>query len=225
VVDLLPFLSSSLGLQGLACLAACSKQCKGECLDLAKASGIELLLNELPPRNATGDLAVTAAAAAEAALQVPAQAGADRHLKSVLWLLQVARAVTSSALDDAAVLHRLLMLPAVPLATAQQVVAAGVRISYAQLLAAANSMAAGVEVWVQAQHSLGIATDLPAAAVAICCGQDWVSGSRCDPGMQPQPNEMKRCSVLRITFKHQGLVQMSSDHQPSTSIAALLLLL
>jgi hypothetical protein len=42
-----------------------------------------------------------------------------------------------------------------------------VRVSYAQLLAAANSMVAGVEVWVQAQQQLGIQTDIPAAAVAI----------------------------------------------------------
>jgi hypothetical protein len=32
-----------------------------------------------------------------------------------------------------------------------------------------------VEVWVQAQQQLGIQTDIPAAAVAICCGSNWVS--------------------------------------------------
>jgi hypothetical protein len=42
----------------------------------------------------------------------------------------------------------------VPLNWALQLVAAGVRFSYAQLLAAANSMLAGVEVWVQAQQKL-----------------------------------------------------------------------
>jgi hypothetical protein len=36
-------------------------------------------------------------------------------------------------------------------------------------------MVAGVEVWVQAQQQLGITSDLPAAAVALCCRQDWVS--------------------------------------------------
>jgi hypothetical protein len=48
-------------------------------------------------------------------------------------------------------------------------------IPYAQLLSAASSMVAGVEVWVEAQQQLGLASDIPAAAVAICCGQDWVS--------------------------------------------------
>jgi hypothetical protein len=67
----------------------------------------------------------------------------------------------------------------VRLATAKQLVKAGVRITYAQLLAAANSMVAGVEVWVQAQRELGIQTDIPDLAVTVCCGDDWVSsGSR-----------------------------------------------
>jgi hypothetical protein len=36
-------------------------------------------------------------------------------------------------------------------------------------------MVARLDVWVQAQEQLGITSDLPAAAVAICCGRDWVS--------------------------------------------------
>jgi hypothetical protein len=52
-----------------------------------------------------------------------------------------------------------------------------VRITYAQLLAAAHSMVAGVEVWVQAQQCLGVHTNIPALAAAICCGEDWVSHS------------------------------------------------
>jgi hypothetical protein len=39
-------------------------------------------------------------------------------------------------------------------------------------------MVAGVEVWVEEQQQLGIQTDIPAAAVAICCGKEWVSGTR-----------------------------------------------
>jgi hypothetical protein len=46
-----------------------------------------------------------------------------------------------------------------------------VRISYAQLLDAVNSMVPGVEVWVQAQRELGIRTDIARAAVAICCSR------------------------------------------------------
>jgi hypothetical protein len=48
-------------------------------------------------------------------------------------------------------------------------VKAGVRITYAQLLAASRSMVAGVEVWVQAQQQLGVQTDIPEWAVAVCC--------------------------------------------------------
>jgi hypothetical protein len=80
----------------------------------------------------------------------------------------------------AAVTVRLLSLPDVTLQFAEQLVAAGMRITYAQLLDAANSMVAGVEVWVQAQQALDINTDIPAVAVAICCGDRdaWVSSSQ-----------------------------------------------
>jgi hypothetical protein len=84
------------------------------------------------------------------------------------------------------VLQRLLHVPHVPLQHAQQLVAAGVHISYAQVLEAASSMVAGVEVWVQAQQQLKSRNkkkrlhdlyDIPAEAVAICCGRAraWVS--------------------------------------------------
>jgi hypothetical protein len=58
---------------------------------------------------------------------------------------------------------------------AQQLVAADERVRFEPLLAAASSMVAGAEVWVQAQHEQGISTDIPAAAVAICCGHSLVS--------------------------------------------------
>jgi hypothetical protein len=50
-----------------------------------------------------------------------------------------------------------------------------VHITYVQLLAAAHSMVAGVEMWVQAQQQLDVHTDIPALAAAICCGENWVS--------------------------------------------------
>jgi hypothetical protein len=52
---------------------------------------------------------------------------------------------------------------------------------YAQLLEAARKLVAGVEVWVQAQQQLGVPTDIPAAAEAMCCSSiskiyvHWVS--------------------------------------------------
>jgi hypothetical protein len=59
-------------------------------------------------------------------------------------------------------------MPAVPLDMARMLVAAGERISYAQLIAAANSVVAGVEVWVQAQQQLGVDSDTPSVVEEIC---------------------------------------------------------
>jgi hypothetical protein len=98
-----------------------------------------------------------------------------QHKQAAIWLvalLQQAGNFTASA----AAAEKLLSLSSVPPDWAVQMVAAGVRIKNTQLLAAANSMLAGVEVWVQAQQQLGVQTDVPAAAVAICCGDEWVSG-------------------------------------------------
>jgi hypothetical protein len=47
------------------------------------------------------------------------------------------------------------------------------RVSYAQLLDAANSMVAGVEVWVQAQQQGQVESDIPEVAAAICCERSW----------------------------------------------------
>jgi hypothetical protein len=49
------------------------------------------------------------------------------------------------------------------------------RVTYSQLLAAADSMVAGVEVWGQAQSKMGILSDIPPAAVCICYGFHGVS--------------------------------------------------
>jgi hypothetical protein len=93
----------------------------------------------------------------------------------VLCLLRVAPHSAGTALAAADVIQRVVHVPYVPLQQAKQLVAAGVRISSAQLLSAASYMVAGVEVWVQALEQLGIASDLPAAVVAICCTRDQVS--------------------------------------------------
>jgi hypothetical protein len=66
----------------------------------------------------------------------------------------------------------------VPWDWAMILVAAGVRISWAQLLDAANSKVAGVEVWVQVQQQRRVHMDIPPAAVIICCrkSRNWASG-------------------------------------------------
>uniref|UniRef100_A0A383VP62 Uncharacterized protein n=1 Tax=Tetradesmus obliquus TaxID=3088 RepID=A0A383VP62_TETOB len=76
---------------------------------------------------------------------------------------------TPSAAAAAGVAERALQIPAPPLQWAKQLLAAGVTVTYAQLIHAAHSMVAGVEVWVQAQQELGLQTDVPEAAVVICC--------------------------------------------------------
>jgi heme/copper-type cytochrome/quinol oxidase subunit 1 len=82
-------------------------------------------------------------------------------------------------LADANVQQRLTHVPHVPLQQAQQPVAAGVHISYAQLLEAASSMVAGVEVWVQARHQAASFNlfVIPVEVFAICCcsAVSWVS--------------------------------------------------
>jgi hypothetical protein len=73
--------------------------------------------------------------------------------------------------------------PAVTEWQAVQFCSAGVRISYAQLLDAANNMVLGVEIWAQVQRDLRIRTDISADAVAVCCDSRLpygVSGLLCN---------------------------------------------
>jgi hypothetical protein len=114
----------------------------------------------------------------DVALDIARSTQQQQHHQALAWLaaLLLRRAPATAA----AVTEKLLPLPDVALEFAKQLVAAGLRITYAQLLDAANSMVAGVEVWVQAQQALSINTDIPAVAVAICCDDHvaWVSTSQ-----------------------------------------------
>jgi hypothetical protein len=134
-----------------------------------------LLLDALPAVKAGDDLTATAAATRLNRILPWDGAAEDKRLQPVIWLLHVAPGVTSNAVTAADVLQQLLHLPNVPLQHARQLVEAGVRISYAQLLSAASDMVAAVEVWVQAQQDMGLSTDVPVAAVAVCCQHSWVS--------------------------------------------------
>jgi hypothetical protein len=109
----------------------------------------------------------------ERAVNTARQSEQQQHKKAAAWLAGVLLHRAPALAVD--VSERVFRLPSVTRAIAKKLVAAGVRISYAQLLAAAHSMVAGVEVWVWAQQQLGVHTDIPALAVAICCGKDWVS--------------------------------------------------
>jgi hypothetical protein len=191
VISALPLLGRALGLQGLACLASSSQQLRQECVKYIAEHVVQLLDDALPSITSAGVTASAAeaagatavahesageAAAAAAAVSLPSPAD-QRLLMMMLWLLQNVPGTAANA-QAAAVLQRLLHVQRVPLQQAQQLVAAGVRIRFEPLLAAASSMVAGVEVWVQAQHEMGISTDTPAAAVAICCGHSLVSAYR-----------------------------------------------
>jgi hypothetical protein len=92
-------------------------------------------------------------------------------LKAGAWVLPLLPTAARTGIAE-----RIICLPAVSPCLAQQLVSAGVRINCKQLVAAANSMVAGVEVWVQAQQQLGITTDIPAAYLRVCnvSTQDYI---------------------------------------------------
>jgi hypothetical protein len=98
-----------------------------------------------------------------------------QRLQAAAWVLRKAPAGAANAAEV------LLHIAEVPINSAERLVSAGARVSYAQLLAAAHSMVAGVEVWGRAQRELGVPSDIPAAAEAICCRPvgdiyvNWVS--------------------------------------------------
>jgi hypothetical protein len=150
VLDVLPYLGGELRLQGLACLASSSRQLRRDCIELAGQNARALLLAALPAVSADKGLAATAAAAAAAAAaQLPAKgpAAACRCQQPVLWFIEILPSyAASSVLAAADVVHRLVHIPHVPLQQAGKLAAAGVHISYAQLLAAARNMVAGLEV-------------------------------------------------------------------------------
>jgi hypothetical protein len=147
-----PVLCEKLGLDGLARLATCSKALKTTIETVLVKDSLNLL---------------------DRAVDTTRQTEQQQKQEMVAWLAtNLLRKAPALAVD---VSERLIHLPSVLLATAKQLVKVGVRITCVQLLAAANSMVAGVEVWVQAQRELGIQTDIPALAVTICCDDDWVS--------------------------------------------------
>jgi hypothetical protein len=202
---LLSCCSKELGVQDLARIAASSKSLREACIAIARRDMLQLL------EAAVAQAAAAAAAmAADSALNsssydkdddifpehacaycidntTEAQTAYERQVHAVAWLL---RAAPAEAASDAAVECVLLRLPAVSQQTAVQLVTAGMRVPFAQLLSAAHSMVKGVEVWVLAQQQLGVQTDIPQDAVDICMGsfsvfKRWVSRSDWATSMVP----------------------------------------
>jgi hypothetical protein len=166
VLDALPPLCAKLGPQGLACLALSSKR-------------FQTTVNTIVCR---GSLVLL-----DGALDTARDSGQRQDIQAVGWLGALLLRKAPHAAAD--VTKRLLKLPSVPLDVVKQLITAGVRVSYAQLLAAADSMVAGVEVWVQAQQQLGIQTDIPEDAAVVCCSNESVSAG------EAAKNAPSRCLI------------------------------
>jgi hypothetical protein len=179
--DVLPLMATHVGLRGVIGLAASSKQLRAACSDILPQDATTLLLDAVKQASATA-AAADAAEAARAEAGYPVADDAVQHkaalkqqAQAVQWLLQLhpSAATTAGALD------RLLHIPAVPGAIARVLLASGMRVTFAQLVAAANSMVEGVEVWGQLMsnvHALDPKQcDMPMATFAICCPSCWVS--------------------------------------------------
>jgi hypothetical protein len=115
---------------------------------------------------------VEAAAAAAADAAGPA-AEAGNSMAALRWLLRQPQ-ITALTVNQCG--QQLLAIPCVPLAAAQALVAAGLRVQLTgqQLVQAANSCLEGLEVWVAAFDSAGVpqqewAADLPMGMVHMCC--------------------------------------------------------
>jgi hypothetical protein len=163
--DLVPFFITQLDLQGLACLAACSRDLHTICLEHVQRHASSFFEAAWEALQAAPD---TPGCWPEAQKEHNSHhVLQEQHRQSLVWLLLTAPAVAAVT----PIADLLLRIPSVSTGWALQLVAAGVRITYAQLLAAARSMVAGVEVWVQAQQQLGVQTDIPDGAVAVCCEQ------------------------------------------------------
>jgi hypothetical protein len=138
-----------------------------------------LLLDAVEQASATA-VAANAAKAARAADPAAEDAAQDKAvLQQQAQAVQCLLQLHPSAATAAGVHHRLLHTPAMPEAIARVLIASGMRVRFAQLVAAANSMVEGVEVWGQLMsnvHALDPEQcDMPMATFAICFPSNWVS--------------------------------------------------
>jgi hypothetical protein len=164
LLSVLSCCTRQLGLQGLACCAACSTELRDACRSSARLDATSLIEKELE-------------ALLESASAHNIPDGTGLHAVSLLLqsLSQLDTPAAAAAAAGAA--GTLITLPRVPLQHALKLVDAGMRVSYSQLLSAADNMVAGVEVWAQAQQQLGIETDIPQVAFEVCAGLTKVSGN------------------------------------------------
>jgi hypothetical protein len=111
-----PTLCTQIGLKGLACLSTCNKALSNDVTNVLCG-------------DSTGYL--------DSSLETARSTEQQQHYQAVAWLASLLlRQAPATAAD---VTERLLILPDVDLECAAQLVAAGMRITFAQLLAVANS--------------------------------------------------------------------------------------
>jgi hypothetical protein len=178
LLSVLACCTRQLGLQGLACSAACSTELRDACRTNARLDAVCLLHKELETL-------------LESASAHHTPHGTGLHAVSLLLKTLKHTDTPAAAIAAADAADTLVTIPRVPLQHALKLVEAGMRISYSQLLSAANSMVAGVEVWALAQQQLGIETDIPPVASNVCSGLRRVSNVLCwmqlrrsaDPGV------------------------------------------
>jgi hypothetical protein len=173
-VQWLPLCINQLGLQGLACLASCSKQLQRDCCVLLDTDATAALIGALQAAGTAG----AAAASHVGSTAEEHENAVNSAINGLSWLLKIVQKEQHSELLAIASEH-VVRYPAVAEWQAQQFCGIGVRIHHTQLLAAANSMVLGMEVWVKVQRQLDIKTDISAAAAAICDSRRtyWVGGS------------------------------------------------
>jgi hypothetical protein len=163
ICGVLTYCIKQLGLKGLACLAASSKQLRKASLAAVHSDTALLLVD-------TVKVAATTAALVESKSK---RWDTYQQKKAVAWLQQAEPTAIKTA-ATAQLQQQLLRVPGVPLWMAEQLVAAGFHVSFQQLTAAASSMVAGVEVWMQAHVHQGVKADFPIEAI-MAIATDWVS--------------------------------------------------
>jgi hypothetical protein len=151
---------ASFGLKALARLAMCNKQLQTWCQGVVHSCAKDLLLHTLANAQQVRNM--------------------NKLQHGVAWVVHLAPGVTTAA----GVAEAVVQIPMLPRPIAVQLVEAGVRVSFVKLLDAAQSMVAGVEVWVQVQWERGVSgRDIPEAAASICRGGYFMSFVRIPESM------------------------------------------
>lgn len=146
---------------GICRLCASSRQLQQQILHLL-AAGSYLLARQLLHKTLQ-----QVSAAAEPEVRLSSREKPIWQLeRGISWLLSEVPIPQQLIVNDT---PHFISIPRIPWSTTKQLVAAGARVTYQQLLSAAHNGLQGIHNWVLAQQQLGVRTDVPAAAEAVCC--------------------------------------------------------